>query len=720
MVSLALLLLSPAFARKNVLFLICDDLRPQMNQAYGQTFMHTPNFDRLANTSLTFDYAFTNMAICSASRNSFLSGRLPDNTRTWNFIDDFRMSGVSTGGRSGADWTTFPQHFKNNGYRVYGHGKLYHPSHPPQNDKPSWTGDRKYWPLSGNMGCPNAGAGERYCPGTDNNTAAYSDYEMVGHAIDTLVEVAADYKETGTNFWVGVGLHYPHQPWHTPEWTMGKYPPATDLAMAAHPYAPKNIPDVAFTAELDGKTGMMLNESLPGFAATRPEGVSGLTSYECATPGENTLPDYFQKQLRLGYYTAVTLADYNVGRVLDALNDLGIADDTIVILTGDHGWHLGEHAEWGKHSNLENAVQVPLLIRDPGSPSAGRHTQSFTELLDLYRTVSALAGVPEPEADVDGADVSALLAEPERMLKQEAYAQYSRCPGDRHWPSREPGHPAWYLNNCEGVPAENISFMGYSVRTADWRFTQWFPWNGARCEANFDEPLASELYSHEGQQPFPIDFDGWENENVAANHADVVDQHAALLIQKFRTGAALGCPRSPSPAPSEGPTPLRDRALVQWRASADGHWDSSLCASEECQSGKSEQFHYETVATEGYMPAEGTEGTVPLMQYWSSRDKDNFLTTGAQPEGYATPAKLNPAGIVFEKKPLWLSSDDTVPLQVWYNVELKDHLTLVLDSSARWAKANGYSLANAAIGYVYSSPKPNAALEESWPLSMLI
>lgn len=97
-----------AASKKNVLFLICDDLRPQLKVAYGQSFMHTPSFDKLANQSLVFDFAFTNMAICSASRNSFMSGRLPDNTRTWNFINNFRQGGIDTTGAVGAGWTTWP------------------------------------------------------------------------------------------------------------------------------------------------------------------------------------------------------------------------------------------------------------------------------------------------------------------------------------------------------------------------------------------------------------------------------------------------------------------------------------------------------------------------------------------------------------------------------------------------------------------------------------
>lgn len=312
-------------------------------------------------------------------------------------------------------------------------------------------------------------------------------------------------------------------------------------------YAPKGAPDVAFTAELDGKDGLALNESNPGFADSKPAGIDGYVEYDNPTPtaNGNTLPTYFQQQLRLGYYTAVTLSDYNMGRVLDLVDELEIYNDTVVILTGDHGWQLGEHAEWGKHTNWELAVQVPLIIRAPWTGSAGMHTQTFIELLDLYRTVSALAGIPEPETGVGGNDLSAVLSNPTAVLKNVTYAQYSRCPGDRYWPKVEPNHPAYFMNNCEGVPATNISFMGYTVRSSEFRYTEWRKWLPT-CVADWTDlgRVGVELYSHEGQPGFPLDFDAWENENIASSPdvAKVIAEHARMLSSKFATGANLGCP----------------------------------------------------------------------------------------------------------------------------------------------------------------------------------
>jgi hypothetical protein len=299
---------------------------------------------------------------------------------------------------------------------------------------------------------------------------------------------------------------------------------------------------------------LQINESNPVLASSKPAGVDGATTYACPSPGNNTVPVYFQQQLRLGYYTAVTLTDYNMGRVLDLVDELGIYDSTLVILTGDHGWQLGEHAEWGKHTNWELAVQVPLIIRAPWiANSVGKHTQTFIELLDLYKTISTLAGIDagKVEAGVDGDDLSAILQTPSDVLKNVSFSQYSRCPGNRYWPADQPGHPAWYLNNCETSPATNITFMGYTIRTSDFRYTEWRHWL-PNCVADWGPAaFAAELYSHEGQQPYPLDFDAWENENVATSSSmrAVVAEHAKLLRAKFETKANLGCPPPLPPGP---------------------------------------------------------------------------------------------------------------------------------------------------------------------------
>jgi hypothetical protein len=225
---------------KNVLFLIADDLRPQLSKAYGKTFMHTPNIDAFTDTALVFDWAYTNMAICSASRNSFLSGRVPDKTRTWNFIDDFR--------EGGADWVTMPQFFKENGYTTLGHGKTYHPGHPSNNDEPkSWSQDQPYVGLTTTR-CTGKGkdghvhGGGNFCPDAVSAPNMFSDHNTTLSAIDTIQRVTTASKVSGKPWFIAMGWHYPHQQWHTPQWAMDKYPDAQTMPPPKNSFSPKVAP----------------------------------------------------------------------------------------------------------------------------------------------------------------------------------------------------------------------------------------------------------------------------------------------------------------------------------------------------------------------------------------------------------------------------------------------------------------------------------------------
>jgi len=261
--------------------------------------------------------------------------------------------------------------------------------------------------------------------------------------------------------------------------------------------------------------------------------------------------------MRLGYYSAVTHSDWLFGKALDTLEEIGAANDTLVVVTGDHGWQLGEHAEWGKHTNFELAVQVPLLVRAPWAAhtSAGKHTSSLVELVDLYRSIVSLAGLPASAVpvDVDGSDFSSLLKDPEKNLKELAFSQYPRCP--------HKDHPQWFLNNCENVAADQLGIMGYSVRSHDWRYTEWFKWDGSLCRPDFTASYGVELYSHEGEVGHPIDFDAYENENVATDPANeaIIKLHRATLLKNFniQSRQTQGCPPSPLPTPAKKPGPGR-------------------------------------------------------------------------------------------------------------------------------------------------------------------
>lgn len=452
-------LLVPSLSLYNVLLFVCDDLRPQLG-AYGKEFMHTPNMDKFASQSLVFDRAYTNFAICSPSRNSFMTGRQPDHTRVWNFRQDFRQAGIGPTGLAGDKWVTMPQYFKQHSYLTLGHGKLYHPGKPPQWDEPkSWSQLQPYGPEYV-VGCKDK---TQYCPETrDPNT--FSDYNTTIEAISTLGTMQAWSAANGTNFFLGVGMHFPHQPWNTEARLAWEYPPGSQLTLPGNPFSPQGGVDVAFTAELDGFDNLTLNFENPALGNFSrdpglPSNATSLQAFRVPSPGNQTVPPYFQQYLRLGYYTAVSSSDEKFGAMMAALEASGLANTTIVALLGDHGWQLGEHSLWGKHTNFDTSVHVPLIIRVPWKPhSVGARTQSVVELLDLYRTLASLAGLPPPPEDVEGKDFSALFDAPATVLNEEAYAQYSRCPGERDWPSVYPLQD-WAMNNCESVPVQNITYM---------------------------------------------------------------------------------------------------------------------------------------------------------------------------------------------------------------------------------------------------------------------
>jgi len=491
-------------AVKNVVLIVSDDMRPELNKAYGANWMYTPNFDKLADESLVFNRAYTQFAICSASRNSFLSGRRPDRTKVWNFINDFRQAGP--------DWTSFPEHFKKNGYTTLGCGKIYHPGHPPNNDEPlSWSQDKPYGKQSPD-GCKGTNISFCQVNTQERNNPIFNDYKMAQCAISNL-EYAV---KKGDPFFIALGLHYPHLNWHVPTWAVDYY---KNVKPPKYPYPPKEMPLIAFTEEVDGKEYLGV-EYLNGT----------IIRYHVPSPSNWTyMPDWFMEDLRRGYYSAISLSDHHAGLMLAAIDRLGIANDTVVVFTADHGYQLGEHAEWAKHTNFELATRVPMMIRAPWLPnSIGKKTQHFSELQDLYKTVSKLAGLPEPEKGVEGMDLSPLLDNPSgKAIREVAFSQYSRCP--------EKDQPVYYHPNCEGVEAKDIGVMGYSVRTDQWRYTEWFKWNGTELRAEWSEPsIGVEFYSHVGD--LGTDFDAFENENVASDpkNAKLMAVHRNILLKHFK------------------------------------------------------------------------------------------------------------------------------------------------------------------------------------------
>ena len=508
---------------KNVLFFISDDLRPEMFAPYGQKQAITPYFDKLASESMVFNRAYCQQAICGPTRNSFLSGRRPQRTKSWNFIDHFREAGV------GANWTSFPGYFLNHGYTTLGGGKTYHPGLPPNNDgAKSWStqGDSPAYVNNGDSSCTSdytTQKSSKVCPDNKTDYMQFTDYANLQGMIQSLRYAANKTKEEGRPFFINFGIHKPHLPFHFPEVfpdgrNIWKAYSDEDIALPKHEVAPKGMPGIAFTYELDGKTEFyVLDEqvAIPGPDQTNSSGGP------CPFCGPK-LPDNATRTMRKGYYSAVSWTDYCMGQLLGELERLGHKDDTVVALVGDHGWQLGEHNIWGKHTNFELGTRVPLIIRSVGQTKPVR-SDALVESVDIYPTVARLAGLPLPP-DVDGYDLSPLWADPTSSVKDVAFSEYPRC-GTLEAPWSD-------TTSCVHTPRTNFNFMGYSIRTDTWRCVLWMHWDGQNLRGDFRKPPAAvELYDHHGDTE--LDFDAFENENVAESNPNVVAQMLARAKKQW-------------------------------------------------------------------------------------------------------------------------------------------------------------------------------------------
>jgi arylsulfatase A-like enzyme len=255
-------------------------------------------------------------------------------------------------------------------------------------------------------------------------------------------------KKKNQPFFLAVGFAKPHLPFVAPKRYWDLYDPAK-IELASNPFHPKGAPEYAI---------------MPG---------GELRSYHGIPKG--SIPDDLARQLKHGYYAAISYMDAQLGRVLDELEKQGLAQNTIVVLWGDHGWKLGEHEAWCKHSNCENDTNAPLLLTVPGMKQAGAKTRGLVEFVDIYPTLCELANLPLP-AHLEGTSFKPLLDDPEKPWKRAAFSQYPRK-----------------------TPDGNL--MGYSMRTDRYRFTAWTDRDDS------SRILATELYDHA--------VDPQENVNIA-------------------------------------------------------------------------------------------------------------------------------------------------------------------------------------------------------------
>lgn len=380
-----------ASAKPNVLFIMTDDLNCDLG-SYGHPLVKSPNIDRLAEEGVLFENAYCNYPVCGPSRASFMTGLYPE------------QNGVTVLRRMFRDYVpdvvTLSQHFKANGYSAARVGKIYHYDNPKgigtdgHDDPASW--DTKINPRGRDKDEEDKIFSLR--PGAFGATLSWlaaegADEEQTDGMVATeSIQLLKQYAEAETPFFLAVGFYKPHTPYVAPK----KYFDLYDPSQIQVP----QIPD--------------------GYWDTLPEPArKSVTAFK----NQIDLPEDIARKAIHAYYATISFVDAQVGRVVNALDELGLRDDTIVLFSSDHGYHMGEHGHYQKNTLFENADRVPLILSAPGKFESGKRTKAFAEMIDFYRTLSDLAGLSPPPDYVQGTSLRPVLEDVSRSVRPNAFTQ---------------------------------------------------------------------------------------------------------------------------------------------------------------------------------------------------------------------------------------------------------------------------------------------------------
>ena len=471
--------LDPDAARRpNVLLILVDDLKPALG-CYGDATAVTPHLDGLAQRGIRFDLAYCNQAVCTASRYNLMLGSRSTSTGLYHLGSRLR--------ETLPDAVTLPQHFAAHGYRTESLGKVFHIGHGNEGDPesfqvphfhdlvieyldPASTGGEltREEALFTNQRLHEIGSLPRgaawEAPDVDDD--AYADGRVAAETVRRLEAAAQRRRNEGTPFFIAAGFVRPHLPFSAPKRYWDLHDPA-ELPMPEFEELPVDAPPAA------GKRGGEI-------AAYTPVPEDPQAPY----------PDELKRSLIHGYHASVSYVDAQIGRVLAALDELELSGETIVVVWGDHGFHLGDLGIWTKHTNYEQANRIPLILAGPGVAQPGSHSGQPAETVDLYPTLVELAGLPEPDTvqPLDGVSLVPVLADPDARLRDHAYHAFPRGPG---------------------------GMLGRAIRTERHRLVEW--------KVPGAEPATAALELYDYQQ------DPLETRNLAQQHPEIVDQLRAVL-----------------------------------------------------------------------------------------------------------------------------------------------------------------------------------------------
>jgi arylsulfatase A-like enzyme len=471
----------------NVLFIAVDDLKPLLG-CYGDTMAVTPNIDAIARKGTLFASNYCQQAVCAPSRVSLMTSRYPDQTRVWDLQTQMRKMDPGI--------VSLPQYLRKFGYRTAATGKVFDTSSVDDDrDKPSWSvpygkpWDIRYY--NEETGKPAAyfyasqeakdtiakleaeaaqlGVDEmehiraHYFPPVecaDVPTDAYTDGAIAKVGIELLDQLAAG----DPPFFLAVGFNRPHLPFNAPREFWDLYDPEA-LSLAPFQQKATGSPDIAYHNydELRSYTGI---------------------------PESGPLPEETQLELIHGYYTATSYIDHLIGLLINRLDELGLSDRTAIVLWGDHGWHLGDHQLWCKHSNFEQATRSPMIISYPGQPNPGTSTGSPTEFTDIAPSICEMAQVEIP-AYFEGESLIPLMEDTLAVIRNGSLSQYPRN-----------------------------GRMGYSLRTERYRYTKWVNSDGSH--------YASELYDYREDPLETIDY----SENP--DYGSIVSQLDRMVTERIQ------------------------------------------------------------------------------------------------------------------------------------------------------------------------------------------